>query len=391
MPDNATCRVDTSDKGVEFVSANYPDDPSVVGPCLGCQHYHLKVGEGVCRCSGGKVSNETSCACINENGLYTSLVTAAIALPIIGVLNLAFGWLRMPMHRDVAAKSGELFSALSELRADGPAAQLGGAPSKGGSDAGAGAAPHVYKRPGLVRRFWRCLKKQPCLLRNCITVQWACVRSSCVHRVHPVNQTAPEILSEPAADTEATTRSSLRRAKAAASTRSMPRGRVQPCQRRVNLAHQMRVSENYAARLFDSYDLDHNGVLDRTELADMMQGLNNGGQEVDDAALDFVLNQASDVPLEGSQREVHRDDVAQAITVWCVCVCVCARARVLCVEPRLQTRQLMGPSLTTRLAGAFLCMRGHSLKATFKSLRTRTRLGARPASRRTTWLCCCSI
>ena len=64
------------------------------------------------------VSTKSDCQCKTAececlpNGLKASLLTAAIALPIIGLLNISFGLLRKPLARDLRAKSGEQWEYL---------------------------------------------------------------------------------------------------------------------------------------------------------------------------------------------------------------------------------------------------------------------------------------
>eukprot|EP01048_Picozoa_sp_COSAG05_P020040 COSAG05_NODE_3305_length_2164_cov_1.544794_2_plen_283_part_01 len=51
------------------------------------------------------------CECL-PNGLKASLLTAVIALPIIGLLNVSFGLLRKPLAHDLRTKSGEQWEYL---------------------------------------------------------------------------------------------------------------------------------------------------------------------------------------------------------------------------------------------------------------------------------------
>eukprot|EP01051_Picozoa_sp_SAG22_P003612 SAG22_NODE_178_length_16142_cov_13.187995_13_plen_235_part_00 len=51
------------------------------------------------------------------NGLQASLISAAFAVPIVGLLNFGFGWLRRPLNADLMTKSGETLEALEAKEA----------------------------------------------------------------------------------------------------------------------------------------------------------------------------------------------------------------------------------------------------------------------------------
>ena len=91
----------------------------------------------------------------------------------------------------------------------------------------------------------------------------------------------------------------------------VPRRRAEVCQRRRQVAAQMRVCESAVDALFYACDRDNSGTLDREELAILMAEL-SGGTRVSEFSVQFVIDQ---VQSHGSG-EITRERLKQVIPLW---------------------------------------------------------------------------
>ena len=95
-------------------------------PCLDSPNNNVTMGNNV---SAGDTCDcfvEGECVCL-PNGLLASLFTAAVAFPVIGLLNLGFGLLRRPLTRDLGVKRGEQYKVLRRKQQEQEDTDLDGA------------------------------------------------------------------------------------------------------------------------------------------------------------------------------------------------------------------------------------------------------------------------
>lgn len=90
-----------------------------------------------------------------------------------------------------------------------------------------------------------------------------------------------------------------------------PRRRAPVCERRRQIAGQMRVCETAVDALFYACDRDSSGTLDREELAILMAEL-NGGPRVSEFAVQFVIDQVQ----SHGEGAITREQLKPAITLW---------------------------------------------------------------------------
>jgi Ca2+-binding EF-hand superfamily protein len=90
-----------------------------------------------------------------------------------------------------------------------------------------------------------------------------------------------------------------------------PRRRAPVCERRRQVAAQMRVCETAVDALFYACDRDNSGTLDREELAMLMAEL-NGGPRVSEFAVQFVIDQVQ----SHGDGAITREELKPAITLW---------------------------------------------------------------------------
>ena len=91
----------------------------------------------------------------------------------------------------------------------------------------------------------------------------------------------------------------------------VPRRRAPVCERRRQVAAQMRVCETAVDALFYACDRDSSGSLDREELGILMAEL-NGGSRVSEFSIQFVLDR---VQSQGDG-SITREELKPAITLW---------------------------------------------------------------------------
>ena len=91
----------------------------------------------------------------------------------------------------------------------------------------------------------------------------------------------------------------------------VPRRRAPVCERRRQVAAQMRVCETAVDALFYACDHDGSGTLDREELALLMAEL-NGGPRVSEFAVQFVMDQVQ----SHGDGAITREELKPAITLW---------------------------------------------------------------------------
>ena len=88
------------------------DDVSTKDPaCTACP---AEQDPQLCGLGNGPVDGDRTCAEEELPGLTASLVTVAIIVPVIGIVNFAFGWLRKPLIADIMMRSGEMLDRLQE-------------------------------------------------------------------------------------------------------------------------------------------------------------------------------------------------------------------------------------------------------------------------------------
>ena len=201
------------------------------------------------------------------NGLLTSLLCACMTVPLIGFLNVGFSWVQRPLTADIMIRSGEGAEKLGEVLA-----REGDTAKKPGT--GKPPRSHTFGRwcVGIVRT-----------LRNCCNVQCHCVRITLgCHRpgVTPDQEDVHESVK--------------------VNLVAMPRDRARVCDRRRRVAQQMKACERSVDSMFELYDRDRNGTLDRLELRELMSEL-NGGTSVADGAIEFVIARVKEAKEEAGE------------------------------------------------------------------------------------------
>jgi hypothetical protein len=239
-------------------------------------------------------SNATSCVetCEDEdvdsnNSLYSSLISAGIAIPVMGLLNFGFGWLRRPLNADMLTKAGVTLESLEEkdkdeedrLKQD-ERIKVGKTRTIrcGGGGCFNSVSSHVEDEADTRHPCVRMLKlccgwiiECPVDGARCMAVQCGCVRDAiCPRRVIvPMSSIGNTTLAKKRA----------------------PRDKAQVGKRRANIGDQMQVHKAAAATLFARYDMDGSGYLGKEELKHLLIDLNNGST-VSDHVVDFVMVQA---------------------------------------------------------------------------------------------------
>ena len=105
---------DEYDECVYRCDAHMPagtDDPTTTDPaCVACP---VETEWKMCGL-GANAPVEGARECTQEElpDVTTSLVTVLIVVPIIGLVNLLFSWLRKPLVADVMVRSGEMWARL---------------------------------------------------------------------------------------------------------------------------------------------------------------------------------------------------------------------------------------------------------------------------------------
>jgi hypothetical protein len=279
-------------------------------------------------------------------------VSAALAVPVIGILNFGFGWLRRPLNADLMTKSGETLDSLEEQdREKEEAAKKEQVESKLDPDTSSSFTPrgtyvesppsqqkivgrdemeldeyaHTAQKHSVVRarrghlcaictgagsgkaccciRCFRnlCIDK-PLECWHCLVVQSCCVYGVCAAILKKMRQFVscckskiyPEAYSP--------------RIKIVAP----PRTRAKVGQRRQAVAAQMVTCKESAALLFGKYDVNDTGFLEPEQLRALMIEL-NGNVEVSDYALNFVLAQAT---IGDDDHRISPEELGPAVSLW---------------------------------------------------------------------------
>lgn len=91
----------------------------------------------------------------------------------------------------------------------------------------------------------------------------------------------------------------------------VPRRRARVCERRRQIAAQMRACEMSVDAMFYAHDRDNSGALDREELGVLMAAL-NGGSRVSEFSVQFVLDQVK----SHGDGQITREQLKPAIVLW---------------------------------------------------------------------------
>ena len=91
--------------------------------------------------------------------MQASLFTACLAMPVVGTVNICFGWLRRPLTTDAIVKSGE---QLTKIKKD--------------------EETHSAKRSSLARRCKKRIAAVPDHCMKCTQVQVFCIKRACKKR-----------------------------------------------------------------------------------------------------------------------------------------------------------------------------------------------------------------
>eukprot|EP01052_Picozoa_sp_SAG31_P019472 SAG31_NODE_1420_length_8429_cov_32.568547_2_plen_1718_part_00 len=342
-----------------------------------------------------------------DNGLQASLIAAALAVPIVGLLNFGFGWLRRPLNADLQTKSGETLAQLMaketeekqktedsqpKLAQQQPPPQQQHLEHKGREyeahtganeqhvdesvqrpaqsvaeeeqedavdstrsglkpqfdvkdannpnhhklklfDASFDMDDHVLKK-GVVRSrrthacdlckhrgnnrtqsaacLRRCLRNtfvsKPLECINCIVVQAKCGRKSCESMLRGIRWFSYVVFCSCCCRRKETSMYHFARTKPAVA----PRGRAKVGQRRQAVALQMVTLRESAEILFERFDSDETGFLEREQLRQLMIEI-NGGLPVSDFALDFVSKQSTAGYVD---QRVSKRQVGEAVSLW---------------------------------------------------------------------------
>ena len=273
---------------------------------------------------GGTCSQRQICAnsdgppghpcCAKPNGLLASLLTAGCALPLIAAVNIAFGWLRRPLEADATSKSGEQLARLQEAERDEQEHPRGGPATK----------------TLQTRRRDRCLRKlrrwsEDC--SKCMRVQCRCARQCLckrrtggvgVHDQHSDDSGSDESSSgdsssDSDADEKVTKRSDTKAGETPTRVAEAPRQSAPVCQRRKQVARQMRTCAETIDSMFDRLDRDHSGTLSIDELRELMREVSQGAPLGEDD-VSFVMQHAQ----RGSDDTgtIARTEIQHAISLW---------------------------------------------------------------------------
>ena len=191
-------------------------------------------------------SNTTSCVetCEDEavetnHALYASLISAGIAIPVMGLLNFGFGWLRRPLNADMLNKAGSTLENIEEKeKADFDRLKQSERLKVGktrtlrchGGDNNDDARRHPCARLLMLCCGWIIEWPLDCI--HCIKVQCHYIReATCPRRsIAPISMVVQ-------------------------STKTHgPRERAQVGKRRANVADQMHIHSGAAGTLFARYD-----------------------------------------------------------------------------------------------------------------------------------------
>ena len=193
------------------------------------------------------------------NGLLSSLLAAAISVPVSGSLNFLFAWLRRPFDSDLALKELAYSPDLSEE------ARSDGSPVAGAS------------KPA------RC---SPAALRQCCVASW-------MRKIHCMKVTFPYFF-DSKENRARMKEQNIRRHKTsggmlAAIGQKFTAGYTASA--RADVGRQRRELEVALDELWEEYDQEDNGTINAKELRKLMEDMNKP-HAVSDAALQFVMNTA---------------------------------------------------------------------------------------------------
>ena len=225
------------------------------------------------QCDTANVTNATmECACKTvdceclPNGLQASLLTAALVLPVIAVVNICYAKLREPLMHDMASKSGQLLLYLQQQRLlkgqpesqDGDSHEDDATPGKKVSKAGLDAQPGLYA--------------QCC---NCLAVQRRCLLLKCCRRRYRVRV------------------STFHPTATAVDDSAAPRHRAKVGIRRQLCSEQMVLVARLVDSTFVRHDRAAKGWLDLSELVEFLVEL-NGGTLVPTSEAEYIQAQCDD-------------------------------------------------------------------------------------------------
>jgi hypothetical protein len=214
-----------------------------------------------------------------------SLVCAAMAIPLMGVLNYGFAWLRRPLDADMMVKNGRTLEMLSQR--DEPIAE------------------HSRWRRCCGCALCRCVAevlRSPLALAHCLAVQlrhererWRCC---CCRRSRVVSIASGMHAAHQIASKAHRAKDSKRARKAAAyrpavsGVRELSRVAAAVDRQAVEVARRERQRQREEQdRLFEVHS-DAMGYLHREQLRKVMGGLNGPPEAVSDFELGFVWDQA---------------------------------------------------------------------------------------------------
>ena len=182
---------------------------------------------------------EGDCECL-PNGLLASFVTAAIAFPVIGLLNLGFGLLRRPLTHDLNVKRGEQYRVLREKQQK----------EKYAED----------QPPRCVRCMMSCVNLWQ-RLKLCVRVQAGHMTSRSRHGPR-ARKTGTRVTSE--------------RNETSLTARRVPRDRAHPCKRRQLWAAQLKMLKDALQAIVQHVDESNAGSLTFTQLREVLTEMNGG-------------------------------------------------------------------------------------------------------------------
>jgi hypothetical protein len=229
---------------------------------LSIMFYQSDLPECPDTCDTNVMNSSTECACKTvdceclPNGLQASLLTAALVLPVIAVLNLSFAVLRRPLVHDMASKTGQLLLHLQKQRL------LEENQRSDEHEDGDPVTPSVDAKPGLCAQFGNCLLTQRQCLLHAFCRRRHRVRVSTFHPSH-----------------------------SGAISATPPRRRAQAGSRRQRSTDSIVAVVGAVDSTFDRHDQAANGWLDIEAMQGFLTDL-NGGTRVSRSEVEHVFAQS---------------------------------------------------------------------------------------------------
>jgi hypothetical protein len=228
---------------------------------LSIMFYQSDLPECPDTCDTNVMNSSTECACKTvdceclPNRLQASLLTAALVLPVIALLNLSFAVLRRPLVHDMASKTGQLLLHLQKQRL------LEENQRSNEREDGDAVTPSVDAKPGLCAQFG-----------NCLQVQRQCLLHAFCHRRHRV-------------------RVSTFHPSPGAISAMPPRRRAKAGSRRQRSTDSIVAVVGAVDSTFDRHDQASNGWLDVEAMQGFLTDL-NGGTPVSRSEVEHVFAQS---------------------------------------------------------------------------------------------------